>query len=1572
MPLCDAWVGTSGFQFSITSIQKPLSSHAKGRACQRIASRSRLPLEEQRDLLIAAHAARYEHFPPRPVTPPQTPLPTTKFDVSTPSSYRGTTKYSYESLSESDSDMEIDLSSTGRATQHSPRHSAGHHSRPCPGIPLSWARVFQTYPFSRHDPNLTRDGYTLGYTFSGVDHNGTSFRIRSNSCLKMCSFDGQACGECQALSSTVQTLATLAQSAPAHTNHKWLTHEQLCALAASQSAKLKDEKLKTLKLSRQVNSLADKLSEYKRFVMAVATNDFPRLKQLVGQCLKQGTGISSIVSQLERCIRGVYQARGYTNNDTDISLLVLRLGGRKLLYAMAQYLKIPSVRTLGRLTAFTRIMPSPGFPKLSEITFNIKEIFLSTLPHSHQEGFKPRTGVSILWDEISQEEVACYFPHSDSVGGLCREHADGMNTRLLSFEHAVDIARKLESGEVHYGKEASVIAIASFDDRIRGAFPIVVSPTCKAEKVDRAKEIYGFVRTGWAAVAQQYFGIIWTFASDGDANRRKLVYEELMKHQIGPDHTLYKFLGGLAGLNLFVGDGDITGDFDWKHEIKRMARLVRTQDGMNISNTVVNMEIFTRQLNRVPTLSQLDVQRLMNPADSQDVPRAIEFLNGVYDVSQLPFEDCAVGEDVEASHVGVVGEMFAAFTQAFINPEHSITQQVILLSKYAHMAFSLFRRYRESFMPFQLYGDTQTTVKNAIFCIAKQKDMDPTMKFLIYLCGDDREEILFGLVREQGGHDPNASFKQLCERLGAAVDLAGVFARNPHLDPGHRRLKVTRTEHADHLNVDSWGGNIVAGSVQLSDAWEKGREAASAVLKTIGIEDDYLALFTGNIKLDMLRPFGDGSYPGKSDAPDRSLEPEELISTSSAGSSECVPAEDAPQLFNTSFPSSAIVSTAEVPDAETGDADDNDSASEASDDEDLPNESDDPLAPTVVALSDSELAAIQAGTQTTTVLDDLADLLSVPGDLQSVLEGGGLGQPTTSEIASDSSSVFSGFDARVDGGHLEDDDPTEGTQLEDVLPTPPPLELPSLEDNLLGTICHWVMYMGKKIHKASICRLVITPDYIRKSHERVLRVRGFTSHSKFFLLNSSSILDEDAFMVGDVFAAFIICDKQVFLAVFKSIAIEEKTKRVERVKLKSLAHPAAGIKIVGQILDLQQVAPEDVTRVQQLDPAGSSQGHGDIQDSSSGTSVPSGSTPPASPAQPCTLAGSGSNETRPWVWTGDFVKLDPENQKTAPTSKAGIRKTITDAPKDRFPNLRRGITWSMAHDELDLLMTKLWGTIESCKAFTILPRFRSNTEFPYKNLSGIPSLQCDEGTRGRGLIDLASVGKGKLRCYQCLQSVPEAKMRDHVAGHILRALRGVSEELKGEPTGDMPCGFCGRSGIPACARVFLTKGKRPQAVSHCEHARKFRYASALTSTATGPSTNVPIRCTLDNCGGTTVDGRWPAVWKLNMTAHIRKFHPGSSTDGGLTGAPIDDVIVYDMYITPEEETRLGIPAHLIPPTPIPRCPKSRPPPRSSTRPSHDGVVARTAKRKLGGVGDTGEDAGLEQQEGGSLPGSRGP
>jgi hypothetical protein len=86
-------------------------------------------------------------------------------------------------------------------------------------------------------------------------------------------------------------------------------------------------------------------------------------------------------------------------------------------------------------------------------------------------------GVSILTDEIALEEAAVYFPSEHGVGGLCWKHAHVIDPILNTYDSAIQIASKIDSGQVHLAKEMTVAVVHLFgEDK---TYPLLAAPTCK-------------------------------------------------------------------------------------------------------------------------------------------------------------------------------------------------------------------------------------------------------------------------------------------------------------------------------------------------------------------------------------------------------------------------------------------------------------------------------------------------------------------------------------------------------------------------------------------------------------------------------------------------------------------------------------------------------------------------------------------------------------------------------------------------------------------------------------------------------------------------------------------------------------------------------------------------------------------------------------------------------------------------------------------------------------------------------------------------------------------------------------
>lgn len=319
-----------------------------------------------------------------------------------------------------------------------------------------------------------------------------------------------------------------------------------------------------------------------------------------------------------------------------------------------------------------------------------------------------------------------------------------------------------------------------------------------------------------------------------------------------------------------------------------ICKLLCTREGIVIDNIFVDKNVFAVWLERLtdvdwsenPIFTLLNpesavherIQALLSPKDAQDVPRAIKLLNLAADLRKL--DSCDFNPSEASTHraLCLLGEMLDALVEPFINPTFSISQQVISLVKFGHLSCALFLQHESDFMPQHLYSDLQCMVRTAVFRVAHTKILNPDLKVLLCLLGDDVLEVEFGRTRMIGGHSPNGDAETLSHRFGSSRRLNEIFEQYPHLERKPCRLKLKRSRDVDHLSPRHWTGDLQAASCDLTACWTEGVRLAEDVLLRYGCALDFSEHFRDwrTRKIDLLRPKG-GKYPGVSAEVDRSL-----------------------------------------------------------------------------------------------------------------------------------------------------------------------------------------------------------------------------------------------------------------------------------------------------------------------------------------------------------------------------------------------------------------------------------------------------------------------------------------------------------------------------------------------------------------------------------------------------------------------------------------------------------------------------------------------------------------------------
>ncbi|KAG1863130.1 hypothetical protein F4604DRAFT_2030060 [Suillus subluteus] len=731
-----------------------------------------------------------------------------------------------------------------------------HTINACPGVPIHWPvpgpSFLETFPVGRASAGQ-------GVLPFDIDTRGNIPRAYSQNCAGATTTSMSPCSGCTEVVGFIEHLLSLAQDTKPHTKYRFLSHSDMVNVARQYSAENNRLKLKGLNDARRVSHILTQLDDYKSLIMALLENNIPHLQHILTVALKRGSSIRQIINTLEDSLAGAYHPRGYTGDDLDMAVLAYRLGGRALLHAFSHRLALPSLRTLQAHRNFTSITPTIGPITPDQLDSNIKNLLLNPLSDSSL----PRRGYSVLMDEIALEERASHHRASNSVIGLCHSHSHLVDPSLHTYDSALRIAEKLAEGKIHLGKEMSVIAVGSFGDD--GIFPVLAAPTCKCEDSEKMISIFMLIRDRWKETgAEEKLGPIFSFAMDGDSTRRAAGHRLFLKTELSMTSKLYGTLSHMQGLNLATGEGEITLDFDYKHIFKHEFSLIV---GMKLVNGhTVNRAVLTRYLSWLPDQDETSILKLLNPDDPQDVPRAIELMQAIITLSKNEFDTTtmSVGECADIVAIKILGAVLESILLPFIDVTLSLHQQIAHLSRYAHLTFTFFRLHRSAFMPHVLYYDSQTMVKNACFCVAKQQKLDGSQKFWLIQTGDDRLEKLFGITRMRGQHNSAMNYSQALDRIGAAKDIDTVFKKHPDLESGSRRLKITRVEGLNHIRCDLWVGDVVASHCDLPSAWKDGRDKALTVLTDAHVSAVCCAFneFFLQDGCDLMRPWGENKYLG--------------------------------------------------------------------------------------------------------------------------------------------------------------------------------------------------------------------------------------------------------------------------------------------------------------------------------------------------------------------------------------------------------------------------------------------------------------------------------------------------------------------------------------------------------------------------------------------------------------------------------------------------------------------------------------------------------------------------------------
>ncbi|KZV91926.1 hypothetical protein EXIGLDRAFT_579283, partial [Exidia glandulosa HHB12029] len=567
------------------------------------------------------------------------------------------------------------------------------------------------------------------------------------------------------------------------------------------------------------------VSDYKRLVWAIATDNIPRVRVVLKVALNNKRGVRGLLAQVQKAATDVYKARSFTAPEWALAILFKKMGGNSISELAHRALGLPSPESIRRHSTFSTIRISTAYPTLEDIVFNIDIMFPDLIRALHETAVY---GYIIMVDEVKNEERPAWDPDSNNIYGFCREHSDPFDVQFRSMAEPLALAEALRDGRVHLAKEMTVAAIGPLlpNPRDYVARPIHISGTCKSEDAADHATLLETVLCAARSHPKLRNARPYSIASDGESKRGKALVKICLNRTLSRTSKLYPTLSKMPLMNLLCGEDDLTLDKDYKHVFKRMRSALLRKDGVAVYGVVITTQLLRQHL--------LDaVNALLNPNDKQDVPLAYSLLVAIMNLPKPDAQKSGAYQKVRKA-LNLLGFTFGCWIRPYTTLAMSANDQFHSLSTAAHMWLALYADGRGQFVPVQLYGDAMHMFKNAAFTLAKMQVDNPRGDF--YLCqeGSDELEKGFGNSRCMVGSDSNFDMVQGGRRLSSAVEVAILFAEHPEWDRTKKRLHLAPLEEhgalvhrgVDHISPRSWTGDVNVSHVSLITSWSAGRKTA--------------------------------------------------------------------------------------------------------------------------------------------------------------------------------------------------------------------------------------------------------------------------------------------------------------------------------------------------------------------------------------------------------------------------------------------------------------------------------------------------------------------------------------------------------------------------------------------------------------------------------------------------------------------------------------------------------------------------------------------------------------------------
>ena len=661
------------------------------------------------------------------------------------------------------------------------------------------------------------------------------------------------------------------------TNFPYYNISQMHQALIDKTERLSGMRLQLFNKDKRLLRLLDNETLWGSISKTIASGKVARVHAHFAQLLKRHASPRVILARLVKAATDGMRSHAFSK-EHDISLLMLRLGGPKLLHAVSHALGLPSVSTVRRISRNTnRFTPTTHIGTLYEdVKSNVDALPVgSSLNSGSQEAYATCNELELpvvlfATDETKLREAVRYHHATNRVLGACVEHASTLgDSTKLEVEDAASVLAvhsAVGRGDLHVASYVSLtmLRVASRDGCIT---PVAALASCMkggaATQAEASTLILSAVRERLPLVIPPHS--LRVFSTDGDSKRRSLMHS--MFYGQGVNNI---YMGGqLVGADMPVAElkskhGYDAGLFDWLHMLKRLRNALLRPAGI-VANGIVFDSEWCRSMLGAAGLPEARITALLDAKDKMNVRRAVDLLRelnkaGDEAATYLRAHSHESGIDQQRRLglvlLGIVVRPYLSviLPAKYVDATHPTAPETLLLQAqcsmfaYSAAAAALLLHMADApadFLPAVMFHDIQQNAMMVLHVCCKidkwltdgvGRYATLALATLDTNCCEDMFSIIRGAI-----YDPNCDAMQFACRLSSAHDVARVYDEHPDWVAFHRRAldssgdKISLKAIAEDVKginatITIRHDDVVAQRFSPTNAWQTGVNNLSALV----------------------------------------------------------------------------------------------------------------------------------------------------------------------------------------------------------------------------------------------------------------------------------------------------------------------------------------------------------------------------------------------------------------------------------------------------------------------------------------------------------------------------------------------------------------------------------------------------------------------------------------------------------------------------------------------------------------------------------------------------------------------